>query len=219
MASHSEKEDIVRAALEVVYGATEPVNVWMPLLFPLDGNFSAGIAQRVFPIFFCCLRDLADAPERHLRVHAGKAESMGFEFLAQNIKEIGHQCSYALDVIKDVPIHEQVYISLIRDRLVHGYLGGTTNPQRSFRVATKEGVKQVKFSKEQQEKIVEEVNGEAKSHAAILRIFEQVRPALFRYLEGVRELSVDIDVLRQALMSDAIVYFEGRSTYTRAKRD
>ena len=211
-----EKELLVRAAVEVVHGAVEPLKVWSPMLFPADGNLIVGNVQRAFPILFCCIRDLARAPSV-LNEKVQKAQNTGFEWLEVNLREISLQCSYAQNFVQQYSTDEQIYLSLYRDRMVHGFLGGTANPSRGIWVIQGEELKCKNFTKERQLKAIKRAKGSDNSDAlAILRLFLKHQQEIADYLSGIQELFVDTAVLGEALMNDHVIYFDKRSTYAKA---
>lgn len=169
--STAQKENLVRAAVEVVYGAVEPLRIWSPMLFPADGKLVVQDIQRAFPIFFCCIRDLANA-QKFLDDKADAAAKADFGLLHYNIIEISTRCSFALNFIGSYSADEQIYLSLIRDRIVHGFLKGTSNEIRSVLIARSGDLRQEKFKQMQLTEAATRTKGANRPDAlAVLSLF------------------------------------------------
>jgi hypothetical protein len=204
---------LIRAAVEMVHGVTEPLKIWLPMLSPPSGTPSISNVHTAFPIFYCCVRDVARA-RIFLEKKATEAGSLGFDFLAQNILEIAHQCTFADEFTLQFSIDEQIFLSLFRDRVVHGFLTGTSKNSRRIWVVSSSGWEKKEISKAEQERGLVTVSGEHALHAnAIMRLYLQRHEALRAYLDGISELTINPKVLEVALVEDNIVCFEKSSLY------
>lgn len=207
MATRS-KELIVRALVEVIYGSIMPITIWGPLVFTnpkSDLEMQARVAA--FPILFSCIRDIVEAGPKHIAPIENEARQAGFGTLAMNAYIFSERCKLALPILKMFSEEEQIHLALLRDRLAHGYLDGTSNKTRSVKITRDGKVVKVKFDRDTLNQI-EKKHFPSDNLLDINPMINKVSAAFAEYNSKIEEYDISVPKLTEALMEGGIVIFE-----------
>ena len=209
------RDEVIRRTIEVFFGTAEPLKIWHPVIFDETETVPEFVKDRTFPIFFGCIRDMALVRTDHLPKLLADAERADNSFLPTNIREIGLQCTYAIDVISSFSEEAQIYLYLLRNRFVHGYLKGSTRDTREFRVITPRKVKDVKKSIAEREEIQRRFSKPDDS-AAIFKLRKENDRLFKTYIRNIREdLLVPVEHVKMALEKNWLIHAQGRTNYAR----
>lgn len=213
--THSEERlQDIRSVVEIVHGITEPLIAWGPMLFSPKEEVPVWIKIRVFPLFFVCIRDIAEAPDIHLSKIVAKESRGEPGFFYRNVREIILQCSFASELIETFTVAEQIYLAILRDRFVHGYLSGSTRPERDIKIVEHGRVIKKRYAKAEISDACDNArSGHSDDSAALLALFVKSWPNLRTYVLAIEGL-IGIDKgLEQALLIDGVIYSTRRSSY------
>ncbi len=203
-----EKKLIVRALAEVIYGTTMPITTWGPLVFSNPKSDLAMHARvATFPILFGCIRDMVEAGPKRVLPIAKEARKAGFNTLGMNADIFSERCNLALPILEMFNEEEQILLALLRDRLVHGYLSGTSNQHRTVKVTRDHKVVKAQFDRDTLDQIVKSYFSN-NDLVEINPMINRISTTFADYVSKIEEYNVPIHDLTQALMEDCIVIFE-----------
>ena len=205
-----ERAEIIRSSVEVIHSITYPLQVWGPLLS--GGNeLPLGLRIRALPIVVCCLFDIAEAPRKYLIPHIEKSQSWP-GYLSHNLGQLALECRHAVKALITLPYTDQIFLRLTRNRMVHGYLNGSTKPFQKLKVADKYGVGELCVT----DRWAADVLGERKSYPHQILNFERLEEILHRFdgpfREYVKETQghylLDTKSLQRGLEADHLLIIE-----------
>ena len=124
-----------------------------------------------------------------------------------NAEIFSERCKLALPILEMFDEEEQIILALLRDRLVHGYLSGASNQQRTVKVTRDHKVVDVKFDRDTLDQIVKKHLPD--NHLKKLNpMINKVSTTFADYVSKIKEYNVSDCQLTTALMGDGIVIFE-----------
>ena len=202
------KELIVRALVEVISGSVMPIRVWAPLVFSKhDSEFAMHTRVTAFPILYGCIRDIVEAGHKYVPKIAVDAHQAGFGMLGMNAERFSDRCNLALPILKMFDEDEQILLALLRDRLAHGYLNGTSNKTRSVKVIQDGKVVGKTFERDI---LTQKLKAQFPSGDLldINPMINKVSNTFAEYVPKIDEYNVSVQELTGALMNNSLVIFE-----------
>ncbi|MFG6549437.1 hypothetical protein ACGYLV_10285 [Sulfitobacter sp. M21595] len=155
--------------------------------------------------------DIAEAPRKFLVAHIEKSARWP-GFLSHNLKQLALECRYAVEALISLSHDDQIFLRLTRNRMVHGYLNGTTKAYQVVKVANKYGVGEICVTDVWAAEILGEQNQNGHEILNRKRLEETLLrfDAPFqRYLEQTEEhYFLDTTALKRALEADHPIFFE-----------
>lgn len=213
--TEEERAEVIRSSLEVINSITCPIRVWGPLLDPREDQ-PIGLRIRALPIIVCCLCDVAEAPKRHLAKHIEK--SRGWRgYLSHNLEVLALECRFAVETLIEVPYEDQIFLRLTRNRMVHGYLNGTTRDHQRLKFVDRYGVSEVSVTDSWATKILDDrdtLNPELLNGKRLEEILNNFDPLFQKYLERTEEhCLLDIGELKKGLKDDSLLIIKSSPMY------
>ncbi|MFT5064644.1 MAG: hypothetical protein ACJAXK_000385 [Yoonia sp.] len=205
-------DELIRSVLEVAHGITNPLNIWGPIIIDPAPNVPETTTVIGFPIFIECVKDVARAPNDIFPKIKEQVENSTSLIFQSNLREIFNQCSFAADLIDTFTANEQIYLSCIRNRFVHGYLDGTTRENRKVWVFEKFKATQKPFTNTELTDIVKTVK-KGTDGETIARLREKTAKALMTYSNETSQFVGVADDLELALRNDWLIISDTRSTF------
>ena len=202
------KELIVRALVEVISGSVMPIRVWAPLVFSKhDSDFAMHARVTAFPILYGCIRDIAEAGHEKVAKIADEARLEGYGVLGMNAERFSERCNLARPILEMFDEDEQILLALLRDRLAHGYLNGTSNKTRSVKIIQDGKVVGKTFERDI---LTQKLKTQFPSDDLldINPMINKVSNAFAEYVPKIDEYNVSVQELTGALMNDGLVIFE-----------
>ncbi|MGR3701118.1 MAG: hypothetical protein ACU0A4_03460 [Paracoccaceae bacterium] len=161
------KSVLIEKALEVVVGYQFAINTWSPCLSDERIIRPEYLKDCAFVIFVGCLRDLVESSDRSNKAKRVFDSLKGFDdaFFQHNIREIFALNMFAADFLCRMSHDEQIFLTYARNRTVHGYLNGRSEPKNNYYVINKPTGTQSPFevksvTREVQQKIAQSVAAE-----------------------------------------------------------
>ena len=207
------RAEIIRSSVEVIHSITYPLQVWEPLLSGGD-ELPMGLRIRALPIVVCCLFDIAEAPRKYLIPHIDKSQAWP-GFLSHNLSQLSLECRYAAKALITLTYADQIFLRLTRNRMVHGYLNGSTKPYQKLKVADKFGIGVVCVT----DTWAADTLGERRSNPHRILNFERLEEILHRFDKPFRQYVeeteghyfLDTNSLKRALEADHPIFIEQKN--------
>jgi hypothetical protein len=207
--SDAERTEVIQSSLEVINSITYPLQVWEPLLNKRK-NPPTELRIRALPIIVCCLFDIAEAPQKHLFQHIERSRNWR-GFLSHNLTVLANECRFAAEALVDLSYEDQIFLRLTRNRMVHGFLNGTTKAFQITKVVDRFGIGDICLTNIWAAEILGDQD--MPSHELLNRkrleeILERFELPFQKYLEQTKEHFIDTEILRINLEADHIIYIK-----------
>ena len=114
---------------ELFRGIIVPLKIWMPVLNGSSSKSDEYIKDIAFVILQSCLKDTIEVHTKRFDDLKRRVNKSGRVSMVVSFEVFEDLALMPSLVFEDMTDNEQILLSLVRDRLVHGYLGGRVSPQ------------------------------------------------------------------------------------------
>lgn len=142
------KLSLTNKIYEVVFGNYICFKNWSVYLFDDDFKKEKELRNKIGVIWLCSLFDTAAAGAKDLPKYIIQAESKGWNVLAENTRQISKLCTMSTELLEKLTKEEQVFITDMRNQLVHGAFNNRHNDKVSVKYFISGEFKTEKISRE-----------------------------------------------------------------------
>lgn len=171
-----EERVVVRKLEEVILGLRQPLTVWFQYLVVHPDHQDDDFKDVAFVILMGCMRDMIDAHTKRFAAIRAEARNTDSSLIYGSVSAMEQACLMPLSVFSSMSDDEQCLVFMVRDRVVHGYLSGTTQEARHVKIVKNRRVEAKRLTKKQ----ILEISGESRM---VLR--ERIRPIRLRSMPQV----------------------------------
>ncbi len=185
-----------------------PLRAWLPLVLSEEVNSAAHHARlTAFPILYVCFRDLVEAGEKHIVPIANEALRNGDHIFSHNVEQLALLCQQAIPILQTLSLEEQIFLSILRDRLAHGFLNGRANSSRKIKVCIGGKI----IAKQNNQVELAELSRKFMPNndlGDLEPLIDKTVPIIVTYASKIADLDVRTEVLTNVLMSNQIMVFD-----------
>ncbi|GHE89675.1 hypothetical protein GCM10016455_07470 [Aliiroseovarius zhejiangensis] len=223
MAVKRSRSEIVDAIQQIILGAVFPVESWRWVLDQHLNDRASGSQLLGFPILFGCVKDTAKglaSTNGTIRRLVADAKLTNRGNLFHSTCEVASIGVLSAELICRASTDEQVFLEIVRNRLVHGYLDGASRSHRNFTIVENPGFKVISVSKSEREELVAKFCPNGRLHEGIQVIFDRHKEAFKLYCDMILEhFKFDLSEVQNALSEGQLLFSETGAAFNTLRRE
>lgn len=203
-----DEKQISKEIDELFRGVIEPLKVWMPILNGPSSMKDEYTKDLAYVILLSCLKDTIEVHTKRFTDLRRRVDKSGRASLVVSFDVFESLSLMPSTIFEDMSDNEQILLSLVRDRIVHGYLGGRVSAKdRVFRLVRGNKIERLPVSPAKLRTVIGFFD-KVTSHE-IRPIRNRTMPKIFKYAEAAikfNSIYEHFETLEKFFESGAILF-------------